>query len=572
MEKKTRILIVGAGKGGRALIDLFAGSDTVTIVGVVDTNPDASGMHLARKLGIPTSDTVRPFLKKRLDEIINVTGSEAMQEELSALAPKDVPVLSGHSARIIWDFLCRYRQTEVALRISREFLHTIINTIADPLFVKDREHRWIILNDAFCKFMGYSREELLGKSDYDFFPTEEADVFWEKDDLVFETEGENVNEEFLTDAAGIVHIIVTKKTVFKDPHTGGKILVGIITDITERKTLEEMWRRYSFIIDASKDFMSLVNRQFVYEAVNQAFYRGHEKTLDEIINHTVEEVWGSDVFASIIKPGLTKCLEGKEVHCQTWFHIPAFGTRFFDVALYPYTGRDGTVTHAAVITRDITEHKQLEEERLKSQKLESTGILAGGIAHDFNNFLSAILSSLSVIRFDVADQAELAEALKEAERAALRAKGLTQQLLTFSRGGAPIKKAASISELLRNTATFILSGSKSKCRFLLPRGLWTAEIDTGQIAQVIQNIVMNADQAMPEGGIITIQAENITVEEDAALELGPGRYIKISIADRGIGMPKQLLSKIFDPYFTTKQKGSGLGLATSYSIIRNHEG
>jgi CheY-like chemotaxis protein len=154
----------------------------------------------------------------------------------------------------------------------------------------------------------------------------------------------------------------------------------------------------------------------------------------------------------------------------------------------------------------------------------------------------------------------------------MRAKDLTQQLLTFSKGGIPIKKTISLAEILKDTATFTLSGSSVECKLAIKEDLWPVEADVGQISQVIHNLIINADQAMPEGGIIGVNAENFIVRIDTTLPLQKGNYVKISIKDQGIGIPKEYLSKIFDPYFSTKQKGSGLGLTVAYSIIKNHEG
>jgi PAS domain S-box-containing protein len=224
------------------------------------------------------------------------------------------------------------------------------------------------------------------------------------------------------------------------------------------------------------------------------------------------------------------------------------------------------------IARDITERKRIEEELLKTQKLESLGVLAGGIAHDFNNILTAILGNVSLARMYVKQEDKMIERLAESEKASLRAKDLTQQLLTFARGGAPIKETASIVELIKDSVSFVLSGSNVKCEFSIPNDLWMVEIDEGQMSQVINNLIINAQQAMPEGGIIDVSAENMTVGSEHGLPLKGGRYVKIAIKDHGIGIPKEHLQKIFDPYFTTKQKGSGLGLATSYSIVRKHDG
>jgi PAS domain S-box-containing protein len=225
---------------------------------------------------------------------------------------------------------------------------------------------------------------------------------------------------------------------------------------------------------------------------------------------------------------------------------------------------------------DITDRKRLEEEQQRVAKLESVGLLAGGIAHDFNNILTSILGNISLAGMEAAPGSELQNSLEQAEKASLRAKALTVQLLTFSKGGAPVLKLASLTELLKDTAGFALSGSNVKCNFSIPSDLWHAEIDAGQVSQVIHNLVINAQQAMPAGGSIDISAEDIALSETQSLGRGlplkSGNYIRIAITDHGIGIPKDHLEKIFDPFFTTKQKGNGMGLAISFSIARQHGG
>jgi CheY-like chemotaxis protein len=175
-------------------------------------------------------------------------------------------------------------------------------------------------------------------------------------------------------------------------------------------------------------------------------------------------------------------------------------------------------------------------------------------------------------KMGVDPKSKVFERLSEAEKASMRAKNLTQQMLTFSKGGAPIRKTASVHELLTEWSSFALRGSNVKCEFSIQDDLWHAEIDEGQVGQVIHNLIINADQAMPDGGKIRISAENLIVSPSDGLPLSQRRYIKISVADEGMGVAREHLEKIFDPYFTTKKKGSGLGLATSYAIIKRHEG
>ena len=220
----------------------------------------------------------------------------------------------------------------------------------------------------------------------------------------------------------------------------------------------------------------------------------------------------------------------------------------------------------------IAETIKIEEELFKTRQLESLGILAGGIAHDFNNLLTAIMGNTSLAKMLVNSGEKIYSRLEEIEKASVRARELTQQLLTFSKGGAPIKKVTSIADVIKDSSRFALRGSKSRCELFLSEDLWPVEVDEGQISQVINNLAINADQSMPEGGEIVIRAENVTLRENQVATLKPGRYIRISTTDSGIGIPAEHLNRIFTPYFTTKQKGSGLGLATSYSIINKHNG
>jgi CheY-like chemotaxis protein len=182
------------------------------------------------------------------------------------------------------------------------------------------------------------------------------------------------------------------------------------------------------------------------------------------------------------------------------------------------------------------------------------------------------MGNISLARLSAGPHDEVFEPLANAEKASLRAKDLTQQLLTFAKGGAPVKKPTSIAELIEETASFAIHGSNVRCDFAVTADLWTAEVDEGQISQVVNNLVINAVEATPGGGTIWVSAENVSLGPQAALPLAPGPYVKITVADRGIGIPEEHLTRVFDPYFTTKQKGSGLGLATTYSIVKKHDG
>ncbi len=238
----------------------------------------------------------------------------------------------------------------------------------------------------------------------------------------------------------------------------------------------------------------------------------------------------------------------------------------------PIRDKDSRIIGAVLVFKDITEKRKLEQEVIKSQKLESIGILAGGIAHDFNNILTSILGNIGLAKKYVDPEDKVHKRLTEAEKASFQAKDLTQRLLTFSKGGAPVIKTASIAELLKDWCTFALSGSNVRWELSVPDDLWLVEIDEGQMGQVINNLIINAVQAMPKGGVVRVACENVAATEEDVVPLQSGKYVKISVKDQGIGIPKEYLQRIFDPYFTTKQKGSGLGLTTCYSIIKNHNG
>jgi PAS domain S-box-containing protein len=234
--------------------------------------------------------------------------------------------------------------------------------------------------------------------------------------------------------------------------------------------------------------------------------------------------------------------------------------------------KSSVIIGAVSVIRDVTAEQRMEDELFKKQKFESLGLLAGGIAHDFNNILTSTLSNISLMKMQDNLNQDMKEMLDETEKATLQATKLTQQLLTIAKGGTLVKKTASLSELLKDTAKFVLRGSKAKCELLIDENLWPVDIDVDQIAQVIQNMIINAEQAMPNGGILNIFANNVIVDEKMGLPIWSGKYIKISIRDQGIGMSGDQLKRLFEPYFTTKPKGNGLGLATAYSIIKRHEG
>lgn len=234
--------------------------------------------------------------------------------------------------------------------------------------------------------------------------------------------------------------------------------------------------------------------------------------------------------------------------------------------------------YAVVVARDITERLRMEKELQRAENLEALGVLAGGIAHDFNNFLTAIMNQISLAKLHLDQADHILEKLTYAENACLQAKGLTQQLLTFAKGGEPVRRVTSMAALVGDALRLVLAGTNVKPMLTMPDDLWMVDIDPGQISQVLNNLLINAVQAMPEGGMLRVTARNVTMQAEDVQEptfgehLPPGDHLCVTIQDSGPGIPEEMLVKIFDPYFTTKAQGSGLGLATSYSIIRKHGG
>ncbi|MDO9289143.1 MAG: PAS domain S-box protein [Thermodesulfovibrionales bacterium] len=378
----------------------------------------------------------------------------------------------------------------------------------------------------------------------------------------------NFEAELLTKTGKSKHVLLSAVL-------DGDILSGMIMDISDRKLSEEGIKeseeKYRMLIENIQDGIFIIQDAKI-KFLNEAFAK--------MIGYTVEEVIGMDIQKLIAPEDLDivmdryqQRLAGKDVPKEYEFlllHKDGVTRVIVNmlVGLVDYQGRTanmGTV-------KDITEHKKMEAELQKAQKLESLGILAGGIAHDFNNILTAITGNISLAKMYAQPGLEVFDILTEVEKASLRAKNLTTQLLTFSKGGIPVKRLSSITKLIKDSTGFALSGSKVKCEISTPDDLWPVEIDEGQISQVIHHMIINAQQAMPEGGIIKVKAENITTDAEQPLPLKGGKYLKISIKDHGIGISEEHLAKIFDPYFTTKQKGSGLGLASAYSIIKKHEG
>jgi PAS domain S-box-containing protein len=470
------------------------------------------------------------------------------------------------------------KQMEQALRASEEKYRTLAETASLGIQISDREGRITFSNPAHHAILGLPEGHLVGMFVWDFLADErEKETLREHYRFIIQDQPRpepyfTVNR---TPDGREVHVRVDWNYM-RDFSGEVTALCSIVTDISSwiwaEKTLKESERRFRSLIESCPEGIYM----YRLEPEGRLIFTGANPAADHIMNldhgqhigMTIEEIFPALAQTDIPDRFRAACRTGTSWQDEQFFYEDQRICGVF--AVHAFQTEPGKM---AVFFRDVTAKRRMEEEVRKVQKLESVGILAGGIAHDFNNLLTAILGNISMAKlFSQTDMNKVLERLTDAEKASLRARDLTQQLLTFSKGGAPVKNAASITEIIRDSTSFMLSGSNVRCELQFPDNLWPVNIDEGQISQVVQNVIKNADQAMPEGGTVTVRTENITVHEDDPLPLRPGNYVHLTIIDQGIGILEKHLGKIFDPYFSTKQDGSGLGLAACYSIIKNHDG
>jgi PAS domain S-box-containing protein len=356
----------------------------------------------------------------------------------------------------------------------------------------------------------------------------------------------------------------------------GKItaLVGVHTDITEQKKAEKRLLEHEKYLRAVLDnfpFMVwLKDKESRILAANNAYAKvAGVETTEELVGKTDLDYWEKELAdhyraddRAVLESGEPKTVEEE---------ITEPGRRYWIETYKSPVELDGEIIGTVGFARDITERKEAEEVLSNIQKLESLGILAGGIAHDFNNLMGGVFGFIDLAK-ESSDDTYVKDCLDNAMSAINRARGLTRQLLTFAKGGEPVKKTGHLFPFIQETALFALSGSNVSCSFDIAENLWVCDFDRNQIGQVFDNIIINAQQAMPLGGTIEITARNVSLFEKEHAALQKGEFVKISVKDRGIGIQPELLSRIFDPFFTTKSKGHGLGLSTCYSIISRHGG
>jgi PAS domain S-box-containing protein len=486
--------------------------------------------------------------------------------------------VSGQSYLIgVYRDITNRKESEDLLKKSEEKYRALFETDLIGVALTDKRANIIDANRAFQKMLGYSREEFQNMSIKDITYADDLaeNIVLFREAIEGRRNFYRMEKRYLRKDGSLLWGDLMVLAIY-DEHGEFSYCFSMIMEITKRKKAEEALvkseERYRAVVEDMPGMVCrfLPNGKLTF--VNRYYCEYFNKTSEELIDQNFFQFIPESEQEEVRNHYLSL---SRQCPMVTYEHrvIGSDGRirwhQWTDRGLF---GEEGAIAEYQSLGWDITEKKKLEEEMQRAQKLESIGILAAGIAHDFNNLLAAILGNVSLAKMYTDPDNENYLLLDQSEKASLRAKDLTQRLLTFSKGGSPIRKPISMTRLIKDNCSFILAGSNVKWKYTLSDDLWSAEVDEGQIGQVIQNLLINADQSMPEGGVVEIRAENTTVGTEAVLPLQQGKYVKIMIQDKGGGIQKEYLNRVFDPYFTTKQSGSGLGLTVAYSIIRNHAG
>jgi PAS domain S-box-containing protein len=527
------------------------------IIFVDDASREASSAPLT-SVDIQNYGCLASIAASALAYIQSMEKREEVSESLSAALQKNARVLSH-------------------LKLAMQRYECLFEYSNDVVVLHDLEGKILRANQRAVELLGYAQEEFGQLSMLRLLPMNAPDGSTDAVKTMWQNEqGGRLEVELQHKDGRLIDADISSRIV----DVGSGMVQSIIRDVSRRKQGERA-------LAAEKDRLAVTLRSIGVGVIatnktgNVILINGIAEELtgfgeNEAINRSLTEIFRlvhpktKQQYMDLIEQVREET--GLEIESQPVLISRNGDERVVSVSFSAIRNRQGDFIGIVLIFKDETENLKMEKEIAKAQKMESIGVLAGGIAHDFNNILSAIIGNLSLAKMVMRSGGDAAERLEEAEKASYRAKNLTEQLLSFSRGGAPVRKTASIADIIKDSASFMLSGSNVRCELHVPEDLWPVEVDEGQISQVISNMALNAQQAMPNGGVVVVRAENVN-DVEAPSHLGVKKsYVRISIEDQGVGISEEDLQKIFDPYFTTKSEGTGLGLATSYSIIANHEG
>lgn len=461
-----------------------------------------------------------------------------------------------------------------SFELDQKTLQRILNNLPELLSVQKPDHTVVFYNKEGCEILNMPLEEILGKKCYELIGrTEGCEKCSARE--AKEKKKPHSMEIYIKELDMYLDCI---STPILDDEGNVMFVVEQHRDITQRKTAEKA------LLESEEQYRKLVEYSptaIIIECEDEIVY-ANEAAANLAGENSIEKVIGKPVinyvhpeFINKYKEILKQVLKEKENTPFTKGKIIRADGLTVDVECssipFNYQGKEA----AQIIIRDRSRKEKIEEELLKASKLESVGLLAGGIAHDFNNLLAVIMGNISISRKRLDDKEKVEERLEDAEKAVKQAVELTRQLRTFAHGGEPRKDTEDIVSLLKEVTALSLSGSKVKYDLCASENVYYVDIDIGQISQVINNIIINAVQAMPDGGNLKVRAENFDIdskEQECNNNLEEGKYVRVSIEDEGEGIPGESINKIFDPFYSTKEKGSGLGLAICYSVINKHGG
>jgi PAS domain S-box-containing protein len=491
--------------------------------------------------------------------------------------------LSGRTVfHSIWHDVTEQKRAELALRLSEERLARaqLIAHVGD--WEWDIATNAVHWSDELYRIYGYQPGEI--SPDYalvvDAMHPDSKDVFIGAIDAALSRRRPFEMDYTFYRKDGTTAILHSIGQVVYGPDGNPGRMVGIVQDITEQKRAHEMHRKsrefIRSILDTVDEAFIVVNADYEIVLANSAYGRQVGIPVGEITGkrcYRVSHQNNAPCHEQGEECAVRHAFEKGEPHTCVHKHCGKDGSILYaETKSYPIKDVSGNVVSAIEVINNITDRHLLEEQLLRTQKLEAVGLLAGGIAHDFNNLLQGLFGTISLAKMFSQKDGRPYQMLVEAEKALVQARDLTKQLLTFSKGGEPVKKVISLRSIIHDSVKFALSGSNVDYSFSIDDNLWPVCADGGQINQVMHNIVLNAGDAMPDGGTILIEVNNVIMGEKGGLPLREGKYVRIAVMDTGLGIPESHISRIFDPYFSTKQKGSGLGLTTSFSIVKKHGG